>query len=233
MPFSANKSTIHKKRILGRLLQGTILIVVLWFGFVWVGQMLCDIAIGQIGELTNTKIETESVDFSFNGSVLIKYLVIRPHQKRSYNNSILQADTVYARFGIISMLMLRPRLKVITVDGFTFNAQYNSDTKQWNITAFGLKPPKGGSARIPIVRLKNGLLLYSKVSEGQVKIAAETPLDAKLEPAKKKEDGYLFELITASRDTLRKSTLEGSWKPGMVVITGGISSEDIPAFEKV
>jgi hypothetical protein len=86
------------------------------------------IAFGQIAKLTNTKIQATSVDFNLNGSVFIKELVVRPHKKHSYDDTILKAETVYARFGLGSLLLLHPRLKEIKLNDFIFNGTHNDGT---------------------------------------------------------------------------------------------------------
>ncbi len=215
----------------------------LWLAFILTGKVLCEIALEQIAELTNTKITTESVNFNINGSVLIKQLLIRPDQpssyqgrgqQKKYDDTILKAETVYARFGIGSLLLLHPRLKKIRVKDFLFDAQHDLDTDRWNIAAFRIKPPKGAAGKIPIIQLKRGMLQYSKVSNGQVKAIAAVPIDAEFTPVppRKTQHGYSFNITTAERTGLGKSILTGFWKPGRITITGGISSADIPAFEK-
>ncbi|MHC4362040.1 MAG: hypothetical protein ACYSTZ_04375 [Planctomycetota bacterium] len=100
------------------------------------GWTLRRIAIGQIVELTNAKVRTASVDIDFDGSILVEKLVIRPHKDETYDDTVLKAETVYARFGIGSLLLLRPRLKEIKVHEFVFNAIYDIDKGGWNIGTF-------------------------------------------------------------------------------------------------
>jgi hypothetical protein len=205
----------------------------LWLVFVLIGRALRHIAIGQIAELTNTKIKTKSVDFNFDGSVVIKKLVISPYQEQKYDGAILKAERVYARFGIGSLLLLRPRLKKISVEDFVFDAQYDLDTGRWNIAALKIRAPKGGSGKMPVVILERGTLQYSKVSNGKPEVIAEVSLDAGLGPAEKPQDGCSFYITTEKSAGPGESTLTGSWQPGRVTIAGGISSADIPAFEKL
>jgi hypothetical protein len=213
--------------------KGLILVFCLWFAFILTGRVLCKIALDQIAELTNTKITTESVDFSINGSVFIRKLIIRPEQqKKKYDNTILKAETVYARFGIGSLLLLHPQLERISVKDFLFDAQHDLDTDQWNIATFRIKPPKGAIEKIPIIRLKRGTLRYSEVSNGRFKAIAAVPIDVGFAPARKTQNGYSFNIITAERADRSKSVLTGFWRPGRITITGRISSADIPAFEK-
>jgi hypothetical protein len=207
--------------------------IILCVFFILVDKVLPNIALVQIAELTGTKIMASSVEVSFNGSVFIEELVIGPERQSPYDDAILKADTVYARFGIGSLLALRPRLKEIRVDGFSFDAQQDLDTGQWNLAGLKIKIPGGGAGKMPLVWLKSGVLQYSKVSNGQPKVAMALPIDVELGPAETAQGGYSFTIATAKMGVFGKSTLTGSWKPGVITITGGISSEDIPAFEKV
>ena len=235
MPENSNKPAKAgngKRRFLPWPVIVLILVFCLWLAFTLTGKVLCEIALDQIAELTNTKITTESVDFNINGSVFIKELIIKPEQQNGHDNTILKAKTVYARFSLGSLLLLHPQLKRISVKDFLFDAQHNLDTDQWNIASFRIKPPKGIAGNIPTIRLKRGTLQYSKVSGGLVKAIAAVPIDAEFAPDPKTQNRYSFNMTTANRAELGNSILTGFWEPGRIKITGGISSADIPAFEK-
>jgi len=220
------------KSVIRWLVELLILAALLWLFFILAGRALCHIALGQIAELTNTKIKTESVDFHTDCSVLIKKLVISPHKKRSGDEAILEAETVYARFSLSSLLLLRPRLKVIDVNDFVFNAQYDIDTGWWNLSALKIKPPEGTSGKMPRIHLKAGTLQYSKISNEQVKVAISVPLNARFGFDEETQKGYSFDITTATMASgYGKSRLTGFWKPGIVTISGGISSVDVPELE--
>jgi len=219
------------KSLLRRSVWILVLAGLLWLFFVFTGRALRKIALAQIAELTNTKVEAESVDFRLNGSVFIKGLVSRPCRGQEYDDAIFKAETVYARFGIGSLLLFRPRLKKITVKDFIFNAQHDLDTGQWNIAALQIKLPGDGSGGMPAVRLKRGVLEYSKVSKGRFNTIAAVPLDVVFEPAEGIPNGCVFSVTTAERSTFGRSILAGSWQPGTVIIAGSVSSADVPAFE--
>lgn len=209
-----------------------ILAVVLLFVLSWAKRALPSIAIAEISELTNTNIDVNSVDFYFDGSVFIEQLTIRPGQVAQYDNAILKAETVYARFSIGSLLLLGPRLKEICVNDFVFDAQYSLDSGRWNIAALKLKVPKGRSAKMPLIELKRGKLRYSKVSNGQVEVAASVPIDARLEFDEQTNAGYTFNVKTARLSGgYGDSNLTGSWRPGRITLAGGISSTDIPELD--
>ena len=235
------KTRSSKKVLLRRLLNVLILAAVLWLAFTLAGRALRRVAIAQIAELTNAKIKAKSIDFNFNGSVSIEKLVIkpllvagrgRPEQREKYGAAILKAEKVYARFDVGSLLLVRPRLRKITVNDFVFNAQYDLDAGQWNTAGLKFKAPKGGAEQMPVVRLERGTLQYSKVSNGQVKVVIEVPIDARFGPAEEAPEAYSFSITTAERTSSGKSTLKGLWRPGRVTIAGGISSADSGAFER-
>ncbi len=217
----------------GWLLRTLLLTAVLWGGFSLAHRFLPRIALRQIAELTGTEIKTKAADFGLNGSVFIRGLVIRPEQSQGGGDVILKADTVYARFGILSVLTFRPRLKEINVDNFIFNVQHNLDSGEWNVGGFKLGAPRGVGGKMPVISLKKGTLRYSKISNKQSGIIMEVPVDAELGPNKKRRDTYDFSITTA--EIMRgfgKSILTGCWRRGNVIITGGISSADVPGFER-
>jgi hypothetical protein len=221
-----------RKKILGWLLTGLVLVAALWLVFILTGRVLRRIAIAQITELTNAQINAESISFNLDGSVLIRNLIIRPYQSQGDGDAILKAKTVYARFGIGSLLLLQPRLKEISIDDFIFNAQHDLDTDRWNVAALKIGVPVGGSGKMPLIHLENGTLQYTKLSNGRVKVAAAVPFDAGFAPDKRIPNRCSFNITTAKRPGFGKSILAGSWEPGTIKISGGISSADIPAFER-
>ncbi len=247
-------------KILIRLLFTVLILAgILGLIFILMVRALPHVAIAEISELTNAKIDVESVDFNFDGSVLIEKLVIRPDQtspvrapstvggarKQSSNgasderratrdeDAILKAETVYARFGIGSLLLLGPRLKEIRINDFVFNAQYDLDTGQWNIAALKINVPKDDASKLPFIHLEKGTLQYSKVSKGRAKVIAAVPIDMKFRPAEEILGGYSFDITTAESDdsglrqdsSTRRNRLSGFWRPGRISIAGGISSE--------
>jgi len=232
MNFSSPKQSSFTP-IAPRVLRWLLLLVLLaasaWLGFLYLGKALCHIAIGQIAELTNTRITAASVNFRSNASVFIKQLAVSPIGHAGPRQTILHAETVYARFSLASILRLKPRLQRIDVNDFDFNAQYDTDTGRWNLSAMKIKPP-GPSRQMPLVHLQRGTLRYTKCSQGQVKLSASMPITASFGQLTPK--GRRFEITTARLASgFGKSRLEGFWRPGLITIAGGISSADIPELE--
>ncbi|MHC4645661.1 MAG: hypothetical protein ACYTBJ_09160 [Planctomycetota bacterium] len=222
------------RKIVRRLLAGLIVVVCVVLAGLLLMWGLRHVAIGQIVELTGARVEAEAVDVNFDGSVSIDKLTVKPYQANGPNDIILRADRVYARFGIGSLLLLRPRLKQISVRGFVFDARNDLDKGRWNIAALKIRPPIREPAKVPTISLEKGMLRYSKVSDGQVRIVAEIPVDANLGPAAEPHEGYGFRITTAQiRGGYGKNSLTGFWKPGRLTFSGGISSADIAAFERV
>ena len=220
------------KRVFRWLVILAILAGVLWFAFIFGGKILCRIAIGQIAELTNTRIRTGSFDFHSNGEVFIEELVIEPYKSEDRDQTILNAQRVHARFDVASLLALRPKLKRIDVNDFVLNAQYNQDTESWNLSALKLHAPKTSSGTMPLITLGGGTVRYTKVSGQKAKVLASMPISAKLGFGQHPRKGYKFEFRTAPMaGGPEDNSLTGSWEPGVVTIAGGIASADISEFE--
>ena len=219
------------KRILRCLSVVLVVVAALWFGFNVAGKILCPIAIAQIAELTNTQINVGSVDLNLDGSVFIEDLSIKLYQKQTEDDEILSAQGVYARFGIISLLLLRPQLKEISVNDFAFNARYDSDAHRWNLADLKLNLPKKGPGKMPLILLERGILRYSEQSQGLAKVIAAVPVNLTLRPAEKTEDGCIFYITMAKKAGFDRSVLMGFYRPGRVKITGALSSVHFPLFE--
>lgn len=209
-----------------------ILAILLWLLYIYAGKALCHIALGQIAQLTNTKIKIGSVDFHANGSVFIEDLIIGPRKSNYENATIINAKKVYAHFSPGSLLRFRPRLQVIDVNDFLFNAQYDLDTGWSNLSSLKINPPEDSFSKMPRIILNAGMLQYSKISSGQGEIAVSVPINATFGPDEETKQGYIFEIKTATMVSgFGTSRLTGSWKPGLVTVTGGVSSLDVPELE--
>ncbi len=183
--------------------------------------------------MTNTNIETESVSYHANGSVLIKELSISPSQKQQDDdNPIFKAGEVAVRFSVASFFSLSPRLKIIDVNDFVFDARYNLDKDRWNLSALNIRRPRERPDQMPRMRLKSGILRYAKVSGDKSEVAVSLPLDAEFGPDKDPRNGYKFEVTTAAMASSNApSKLTGYWKPGRVEFAGGLASVNVPEFE--
>ncbi|UCE99216.1 MAG: hypothetical protein JSV82_08610 [Planctomycetota bacterium] len=219
--------------LLRRLMIVLLSLAILYTVFIFTGRFLLHLTLEQITELTGTTFDFESIDYNLNGSVVIKKLVITPYQKQEGDDTILKAETVYARFGIASVLLLHPRLKTISVNDFTFNARYDLDAKRWNIETIKIKPPKKGTGKIPFIHLERGVLKYSKYSKGRSQTIMAIPIYATLSPAKQQRGGYSFNITTTRKPSFGRNTLSGLWqRPGRVILTGGLSLTEIPLFDR-
>ncbi len=210
-----------------------ILIILVWLFIILAGRALKRIAVAQIAEISNTKIKARSINFDLNGSVFIEGLVIRSEEQAEDANAILEAENVYAKFSVTSLMLFRPRLKEISVEDFSLNVQYDLDAGEWNVASIKIKPPKSTHGKMPLINLQDGTLEYTKVQNNQVKTIAAIPLDVRFGFVKDTPNAYSFSITTAQRDGFSgKSTLTGLWKPGNITVSGGISSADISDIEK-
>ena len=124
MKYFTNNRTSNRTRgcnkNIRRILDFLILVVVVWLAYVLAGRSLRQVAVEQLAEMTNAKIKAQSIDFNFDGSVSIEKLVIAPEQSSERDDAVLTAEKVYARFDIGSLLLVRPRLREVTVNDFLF-----------------------------------------------------------------------------------------------------------------
>ncbi|MBN2018953.1 MAG: hypothetical protein JW749_01870 [Sedimentisphaerales bacterium] len=233
MPSIVNKpGKKGKRRAVGWLVEFAFTVVLMWLVFALAGRVMPRIALREISKLTNTKIDAETVDFRFDGSVLIRHLAVRPPISAEFDNSILKAKTMRMRFRLGSLLRFRPRVKEIFVDDFVLRAQFDSDKGLWNLSSLKIQMLKNGDAPLPLVWLENGDLEYSKVVKGRSRVIARTPVSVGLRPAEKIVGGYSFDVTTAGRQSFQKSAIFGTWQPGRIEMAGRISSRDLPGFER-
>ena len=220
----------HHRRLVRYFIEGVGLTILLAILFTFGGRALSKIALDQLAEITGTTITDDSVDFNLDGSVEITNLRIKPDRESEFDETILQAESVYARFGLGSILMMRPRLEGILVRDFTFNVQQDADSGLWNVSDFELTGPRGRPHRMPRIRLEGGKLQYSKAEDGEVKVIAVMPVEASVGPDPEYEGGKRFEIVTTEVGGFGRNLLEGTWRAGLLTVSGGISSANIPAF---
>lgn len=235
MQFNYNKKR-WRRRVLVRILTffGIVIAVLVLLGL-WVRKALPGIAIAEISRLTNTRIETGAFDFHRNISVSIDRLVVRPEDEELfYDDTILRANNVYAKFSLGSVLLLSPRVTEIRIDDFILDAQWNLETGRWNVGGLRLNVSPGRGGAMPTVVLRQGKLRYCKVSGGETEVVTSVPIEADfgLSPTVG-PDGYGFEIRTAAMSSGHsQSMLQGTWRPGQVELAGGLSSTDIPSLER-
>ncbi len=140
--------------------------VILWFFYNWGGNLLRPLAIRKIKEMTGARVDIDSVKFKFSGKVSLGNIQIRPLLKTTPDNAILTAKNLDAYFSPISILRFKPRLKRLKIEDFTLNAQYNNDTKLWNITALKLATDKSGDLP-PQLRFKRGKVKFTQINDAK------------------------------------------------------------------
>ena len=125
------KKRWRRRMLIRGLTVVAILVAVLTALTVWVVRALPRIAVAEIGRLTNTRIETGAFDFHRDASVSIDTMVIRPRQGQLlYDDAILRAENVYAKFSLGSVLLLSPQVTEIRIEDFTVDVQLDLDTGQ-------------------------------------------------------------------------------------------------------
>ncbi|MDI6448557.1 hypothetical protein [Anaerobaca lacustris] len=222
-----------------RILMRTVAVVAILLGLVvgvglWVAKALPGIAATEISRLTGTRIEMGSFDFHRDASVSIDGMVVRPEREELfYDDTILRARSVYAKFGLGSLLLLSPRVTEIRIDDFVVDVQCDLDSGKWNIGRLRLSPPSGRGGRVPVVTLQRGRLRYCKVSGGETEVVTSVPIEARFGFPGAGDEGHGFEIKTAKlAGGYGDSALRGSWSRGRFEVAGGLSSTDIPSLER-
>ena len=136
------------RRLLRRVLIAAAIVGVLIVGAaVWLSRSLPGIVAAEFGRLTNTRVETGAFGLRLDGSVSIDGLVIRPRQEEPrYDNTILRAKNVYARFSRRSLASLSPRVAELRIEDFVLDVQLDLDTQRWNVGALQFNRAHGRDA---------------------------------------------------------------------------------------
>ncbi|UCG48330.1 MAG: AsmA-like C-terminal domain-containing protein [Phycisphaerales bacterium] len=228
MRKNANKSRAFRtaRRITRWSLASLVVLAAAYLAFVLLGRLACRAAIARLERTTNTTIHAASVDFRPTGSVLITALNVRNPAIPADRSLIMQASTVRAALDLRSLLLLKPRLKRIDVNDFTFNLAYDVDTGRWNLPKIHLQPPSGRKGKTPLLKLDHGTLRYVKSAAGRVKTNASLPISATFGLNAASPEAYGFE-ITAAPAGLSPSRLTGAWKPGRLALAATIAPADI------
>lgn len=201
----------------------------------WAVRVLPGMTAAEISRLVDAHVETGAFDFHLDGSVSIDGLLVRPRrQEPLHDNTILRARSVRARFARGSLLRLSPRVTEIHVEDFMLDAQLNLDTGRWNVGSLRIHLPKGeGGRTMPSLDLQRGRLRYCKISGPDAEVVMSVPIEARFGSRGDVEQGYGFEVKTSKLSGGHgASYLRGSWRPGELVVAGGLSSTDIPSLER-
>ena len=197
-----------KKSLLYRLFGIFICVGLFLAGFKIIGHFLSPLAVEEFARITQTRIRADSVDVKFNGSITIQNLQISPEQQRPYDNTILRAKKLNAKFGLISLVSFRPKLKRISIADFILDVQENLDDGRWNVDSLVSFPSRPQGGRLASIKLKNGRINYSRAKDQSIKIIASVGMQGKLEPSGR---GYIFELDTSKTKIADSKTLKGSF----------------------
>jgi hypothetical protein len=235
-----NSDATFRRRLRRRriLLCGLTVLVVLVLALtgvgIWAARALPAIAAAQISRLTNTRVEMGAFDFHHDASVSIDGLVLHPGSGQpTYDDAILRAGSIHAHFSLRSLLTLAPRLTEIRIDDFILNAQFDLDTERWNISDLRINKPGKQGGILPTVVLRQGTLRYSKASGGKSEVVMSIPVEASFGFVQEPRRGYSFGIKTAKISSGHgQSHLDGFWQPGVLTLTGGLSSTDIPSLER-
>ncbi len=228
MRKNADKSPASRTagRILRWSLASLLVMAAAYLAFLLLGRIACRAAIARVERITNTAIQAGSIILRPTGSVRITALDVRNPALPPDRSLVMQAATVHAALDLPSLLLLKPRIKRIDVNDFTFNLEYDADTQRWNLPEIDLQPPSGRKGKTPLIKLDHGTLRYVKSAAGHAKTNASLPIVAAFGLNAAIPEAYGFE-ITATPAGLAPSRLTGAWKPGYLQLAATIAPADI------
>ena len=204
-----------RKEFLQRLFWLGVICLAVWGFYEQAGRkLLRPIARRQIKELTGANVKISSVDFRSNCVVRMKDLVIGAKADTSDGGVILSAKTVDARFSLISLFKLQPRIKSITINDFTINARYDMDTGRWNLDLLKIKKTSDDGESLPDLKIKKGIFEVSRVADGVVETIAKAGVSGDFTGVWRNENKYKFYIETDDRYDFGKSYLRGIWESG-------------------
>jgi hypothetical protein len=224
-----------RAEFLYRLLWGLVICLACWGLYEFVGnKLLRPVARQEIERLTGAKVKIDSVDFKSAGFVRMNYVIIGSPQTERYENRILRANKVDIRFSLASMLRLQPKAKRVVIKDFIFNAQYNTDTRRWNLGLLRKGKPSEAEEMLPNIEAKRGTLKLSKVVGGKAEDITVMKIDGELVPARGLKDTYSFYIESKDSGNGDKyGLIRGIWQSGprgKVKLNGRIPSTDLPVL---
>ncbi len=234
IPDEPNSKPRWRRVLLRVLIAAAVLGVLAVAALIWLRQSLPGLVATQVGRLTNTRVEAGTFGFRLDGSISIDGLVIRPlYEEPNCDNTILRAKHVSVRVSRRHLALLVPRVTELCLEDFTLDAQLNLDTGQWNVE--GLRFNRSGRRKsalvLPTIEFRRGKLRCCKVSGGNAEVVMSVPVEGHFgdDPV---HQGYGFEVKTSKLSGgYGESHLSGYWRPGELVLAGGLSSTDIPSLE--
>ena len=136
LPFTKRVRDLSKK-VSPHLMKVALVLLMLWGVYELVGnEILKPIARRQIEQFTGAQVTIADIKFQLDGLVIMKDLRISTCMDGLDEGAIVKAERIEAVFSRTSFLKFKPRLKSLTVNDFTINAQYDTEERNWNFSAF-------------------------------------------------------------------------------------------------
>ena len=235
MPLNYIKSVLKAKDRQVRLGLLMLLVGV----FVWLLLYMTElsfhqIVIERISNSIGAKVELKSTELSLSGRFVLEKLTISPKSEK-YNDAIFRAKKIIIKIDRSDLLGMKLNVKKITVKDFVFNAQNNKDINEWNLAQLKFAPQKKDSKPLPEIKLQNGTIKQSEITDGKLSYESKLRLNADFKPIKGQPDKYSFEVETSNTPKTAKKILVGSWQTGStgnLTLTGDIAPFKLDLLEK-
>ncbi len=235
MPISGNfnSSPIHKNILLKWLPILVGAVVVIWLGYLLIGErILKELAHQQIEKLTSLSFEIEDLSFGFPAKITMRSLRGSSNDESFSKKDVIVASKLEAKFSVTSLFLLAPRLKSLKIDDFKFNIERNK-AGQWNIPLPSFTKKKT-SKKLPKISLSNGIVCVSRFDANGSLSTVSLPVEIFTFHQSKIEKSYNFVFNSAREGLFCGTKCSGSFTLGKrieVMVEGNFYNTGCPILE--
>ena len=181
-----------------------------WLGCCGGVRLLSSIIRQRCSQLGGLDITIRDLRFRPLTGIVAREVMVRSAGSAA-NEVLLRAETVDVDFQTASLLFMRPRIKRLTVNGFTLDLVYDAVERRWNLPHLSAGRNGAVSRRLPVIKLGSGLLRY-KVADGRdCRLIAQTAVCGQAQGG---DGGPLRLFVETPGEPAKRSSLECRWEAG-------------------
>ena len=180
-------------------------VVVFWVvGFLVVGP----VAKAKISRLCNGAVYVRSGQFKGFGSVRLKGVVIAGDADSPANTPVFRFDEIQIAFNPWKLLRGKFEVSSIFLENFLFNADYDTQAKQWNFQNLVRAEAAGQPGPIPLVMLRRGTVQIRWLTADAIEPVTTFGANGQI-AVQTEKDCYNFTLETDERFGFEGSRIQG------------------------
>ena len=159
-------------------------------------------------------VEIESFEFHLNGYVEMKGVTLGVARGESLCEPVVEADEVSVGFSIFSLIKFNPKVRRVTVDGFTVYVDHDSQSNSWNLELLKVARSAGSMTKLPVIRMRDGQVKLSEWQNGQMDEIAIIPVNEMTFAHISKKGVYGFAIDSGETGSSFHYRLGGRWEIG-------------------